>query len=163
LLDRDGGIWIVNEKGEAEFLKRGKGFRLILASNTYGYSGVNLQSDALRSRSQEIYMGFEFKPEEIAQLLGEGAKLLPLSQPYLKSMGAILDQARALFIQNNYPEARVSLREVQRIKAYLEIFGPVLGLAKSTANALWLVLGASLPKEQRDGELGQKLKELILK
>jgi len=70
LLDRDGGIWVVDEKGESQFLKRKENFRLILASNTYGYSGVNLQSEALRSRTQEIFMDFEFKAEELDAILG---------------------------------------------------------------------------------------------
>ncbi len=79
LLDRDGGIWVQNEAGKAEFIQRPKDFRLILASNTYGYAGVNLQSEALRSRTHEIYMDFEFKAEELDRLLGfsTGAEKAP--------------------------------------------------------------------------------------
>ncbi len=161
LLDRDGGIWVQNEKGQAEFLERPKNFRLILASNTYGYAGVNLQSEALRSRTHEIYMDFEFSAGEISAIFGEARVEEPLSKEYRDSLGQVLIEARRLFVEHGYPEARVSLREVQRIKAYVEVFGPKDGLAKATAKALWLTLGTSLPKEQRNGEIGKRLQEIL--
>lgn len=66
LIDRDGGLWLLSEDGERiEFLECPDNFRLILASNTYGYSGVQLQSEALRSRTQEIFMDFEYSGTEI--------------------------------------------------------------------------------------------------
>ncbi|MCE9625394.1 MAG: AAA family ATPase, partial [Deltaproteobacteria bacterium] len=153
LLDRDGGIWIVDGRGRAQFLKRRKNFRMILASNTYGYGGVNLQSEALRSRTQEIFMDFEFSAEEIAVLLGEGREAL----------ASALVQARQLFIDHDFPEARVSLREVQRLKQYLETFGKNQDPTQVLAKALWLILGAGLTQEHREGALGQKLHALFLK
>lgn len=71
LIDRDGGLWVLSEDGGTiEFLERPNNFRMVLSSNTYGYSGVSLQSEALRSRTQEIFMDFEFTASEIDVLLG---------------------------------------------------------------------------------------------
>lgn len=71
LLDRDGGLWVLSPDGSrVEFLERPDNFRLILSSNTYGYGGVSLQSEALRSRTMEIFMDFEFTANEIDVMLG---------------------------------------------------------------------------------------------
>lgn len=70
LLDRDGGLWVLSPDGsKIEFLERPENFRLILSSNTYGYGGVSLQSEALRSRTMEIFMDFEFTADEIDVML----------------------------------------------------------------------------------------------
>jgi hypothetical protein len=76
------------------------------------------------------------------------------------SLGEILIEARKLFIDHGYPEARVSLREVNRIKDYIATFSAKQGDAKARANAFWLTLGRLM--EQRNGG-GAKLRELILR
>ena len=77
LLDRDGGLWVLSPDGASvEFLERPDNFRLILSSNTYGYGGVSLQSEALRSRTMEIFMDFEFTANEIDVMLSSA---IPLS------------------------------------------------------------------------------------
>ncbi|KXK21636.1 MAG: AAA domain (dynein-related subfamily), partial [Armatimonadetes bacterium OLB18] len=155
LLDRDGGIWIIDDHGQAEFLARPEGFRLILASNTYGYSGVSLQSDALRSRTQEIFMGFEFSAEELAAMLlrfsspGQGRLTTggaPLGQtrlPLMHSQGfgawrksgyrlntfdnPVRDKLRQGGHQGQIPEATIRLLE----ERYAELKNRLLGAAAS--------------------------------
>jgi MoxR-like ATPase/HEAT repeat protein len=166
LLDRDGGIWVVSEDGKTiEFLERPENFRLILASNTYGYEGVNLQSQAFRSRTHEIFMDFEYSPAEITALLCAQESASPAEI----SLGQTLHSARQLFLDHGEPADSVTLREVGRIRNYQEAFLPDAEIvtpeqqAAVAVHAFWLTLGAHLPKEKREGELGQKLQELITK
>ena len=68
---------------------------------------------------------------------------------------------RSLFISKEHSEASVSLREVNRIRDYLETFSPHQGPVKATANAMWMMLGARLSQAEREGELGRELIRII--
>ncbi|MBF0105830.1 MAG: AAA family ATPase [Deltaproteobacteria bacterium] len=170
LLDHDGGIWVVGEDGNEEFLERGDNFQMVMVSNTYGYQGVQLQSDALRSRTNEIMMGFEYTAAEIAQLLMDQDASTPPTTPIMtgalaQSLGVALHKVREVFIEEGEGEAKVSLREVKRIRKYLGLFANKDSTpedkARIVARALWLTLGARLKPEQRDGRLGSRLREAL--
>lgn len=144
---------MVSEDGsEYEFLKRPENFRLILASNTYGYAGVNLQSDALRSRTHEITMDFEFDAIELATLLE--SKSIP--KDLALNLGQIMVKVHKYFQKQNPPEM-FSLREVWRIKEFYETYARYIGLKNTSLKAFEHVLFASLPIEKRQGALGQGL------
>jgi hypothetical protein len=79
-----------------------------------------------------------------------------------RSFGQLIQAARRLFIEHGLSEAQVSLREVNRIRDFIQTFSPTQGELRATLNAFWLTLGVSLSPEQRSGELGQELRRLIL-
>ena len=96
-------------------------------------------------------------PRAAVEILG--GDLLSASEAL--SIGEILLKARELFIEHGKGEAKVSLREVKRIRDHLETFGAMQPKPRAIANALWLALGAGLAPEERSGELGAKLRRLI--